>query len=72
MSTGFLLRAVFPLCLLLSPVVATQSADHLVMISIDGLMPSAYADANATPVPALKALAEEFDAPRGGGYFDFA
>ena len=59
MSTGFLLRAVLPLCLLLSPVVETQSSDHLVMISIDGLMPSAYAGANATPVPALKALAEE-------------
>lgn len=59
MSTGFLLRTIGPLCLLLPVAVAPQTTTHVVMISIDGLMPAAYRGTDATRVPALKALAEE-------------
>ena len=53
----WLLRAILPLCLLTSFAARVQTPAHLVMISIDGLMPSAYVGAGATVAPTLKALA---------------
>ena len=59
MSTGVLFRAVLPLCVLLAVAGAPQTTTHLVMISIDGLMPAAYTGADQTVAPALRALARE-------------
>jgi predicted AlkP superfamily pyrophosphatase or phosphodiesterase len=55
----FLLRAVVPAFLLTSVAVGTQDSRHLVMISVDGLMPSTYLGAEAARTPALKALRDE-------------
>ena len=51
-----LVRALLPLCALLSLAVAAQEPTHLVMVSVDGLMPSAYTDDSVSRSPTLRAL----------------
>ena len=54
-----LLRAVLPLCVLVSFAQRPQTEPHLVMISVDGMMPSAYAGADTRRQPTLTALAKD-------------
>ena len=55
----WLLRVILPFCLLTFVAAHAQTPAHLVMISVDGLMPSAYVGAGASLVPTLRALTEE-------------
>ena len=60
----WLIRVILPFCLLTFVAAHAQTPAHLVMISVDGLMPSAYVGADASLVPTLKALTEEGATPR--------
>ena len=54
-----LVRALLPLCVLLSLAVGAQEPTYLVMVSVDGLMPSAYTGDSVSRSPTLKALTEQ-------------
>ena len=52
-------RALLLLFALLSLAVGGQRQTNLVMVSVDGLMPSAYTDASVSGLPTFKALTEQ-------------
>jgi predicted AlkP superfamily pyrophosphatase or phosphodiesterase len=56
---SFLVRTALPLCLVTSLALGAQAPVHLVIISVDGLMPSAYTGPDAARLPTLHSLARE-------------
>lgn len=56
---GISLRVALPLCLLMSLAQVDGPPAHLVVISIDGLVPSSYTGADDGRVPTLRALARD-------------
>jgi predicted AlkP superfamily pyrophosphatase or phosphodiesterase len=53
------LRALLPVCLFLSLAFQGTPAVHIVLVSVDGLMPSTYTAGDPTRTPTLQALARE-------------
>ena len=56
---SFLLRAALPLCVVVSLAQQAPSPVHLVIVSVDGLMPSAYTGPDSARLPTLHSLARE-------------
>src|SRR4029453_14059171 len=56
---SFLLRAALPLCVVVSLAQQAPSPVHLVIVSVDGLMPSAYTGPDSAGLPTLRSLARE-------------
>ena len=56
---SFLLRAALSFCVVVSLAQRAPSPVHLVIVSVDGLMPSAYTGPDAARLPTLHSLARE-------------
>ena len=56
---SFLLRAALPLCVVGSLALQTPLPVHLVIVSVDGLMPSAYTGPDSARLPTLQTLARD-------------